>query len=61
MGLSETAFVSGSEKEQSGLKKMVPDMEVIESLSQKYNLIGFYCYAPADEAPVAATTRMFVI
>ncbi|MCB0592784.1 MAG: PhzF family phenazine biosynthesis protein [Lewinellaceae bacterium] len=46
-------------EEQSALKKIVPDMQVIESLSRKYNLIGFYCYAHTGEACADVTARMF--
>lgn len=44
-------------KTESLLKLMKPNMGIIESVSEKYNLIAFYVYAPSEDAD--ATTRMF--
>jgi PhzF family phenazine biosynthesis protein len=34
-------------------------LESISQLSAKYNLIGYYVYAPSEDKKVDATTRMF--
>lgn len=44
-------------KTENLLKSMKPKMDIIESVSAKYNLIAFYVYAPSEGAD--ATTRMF--
>lgn len=46
-------------KSENMLKSMTPRQEVIESLSEKYGLIGFYVYSPSEDAAVHATSRMF--
>ncbi|MEP2669202.1 MAG: PhzF family phenazine biosynthesis protein [Cyclobacteriaceae bacterium] len=41
------------------LQNLKPDLSVIERVSEKYNLIAFYVYAPAQSHEAVATTRMF--
>jgi len=41
------------------LQNLKPDLSVIEGVSEKYNLIAFYVYTPAQSHDAVATARMF--
>lgn len=41
------------------LQQLKPDLQIIESISEKYDLIAFYVYTPAKTHDAIATTRMF--
>lgn len=46
-------------KNESILKSIVYDTAKVFEISQSYNLIGFYVYAPTDNEAIDATARMF--
>jgi len=45
--------------EDASLKTIVPDWEMITTVSRKHNLIGYYLFANSNVAGLDATTRMF--
>jgi len=52
-------FLIVSVEDEGRLKNMRPDLELIEKVSAKYNLIAFYVYALGSDSDAVATTRMF--
>lgn len=46
-------------KDEKILAAIQPDLDAISVISERYNLIGFYLFAPTSDANLQATTRMF--
>ncbi|MBL6446963.1 PhzF family phenazine biosynthesis protein [Fulvivirga sp. 29W222] len=46
-------------KNERVLEVIVPQHELIERLSERYGLIGFYVYSPSGDVQTHATSRMF--
>jgi PhzF family phenazine biosynthesis protein len=46
-------------KDENTLARVQPDFDAIAVMSERYNLIGYYLFAPSKKEKVQATARMF--
>lgn len=52
-------FILVELKSEEHLAAIKPDFEKISTISEKYNLVGFYVFVRTPDADTIATTRMF--
>lgn len=46
-------------KDEETLARVQPDFDAIAAISERYNLIGYYLFAPLERDGIQATARMF--